>query len=323
MANKSKLLAGAVGADGEERRALARSLETLGIEPGDIRLFSGKAAGTEIDLESDEAQVLLPLERGLVSDLDALFLFRCDAECSASLRGWAKKGNFWLFDLSETGGTKEVDPEQSAEELVKSGPVLGVPEASAYWCAKLLDGLSGFKPLTATCHLLLPASKRGEAGVRELFEQSARAMNFQMKRGENLAFSVSPEPQNKESLLAFDRTMKAMAPRNLPEVSRVVLNVPVFHMSAISLVVHLSSPAKARKAAEAALKMAGFTVVKGSKWPVEGASMAESRPLAKVEAQEESLFIWLVYDNARDGKVALATSALAKLSWAGRQELSS
>ncbi len=322
MTNSGKLLVGAVGADGEERRALAHGVQALGIEARDVRLFSGKPAATEIDLESDEAQVLLPLERGLLSGLDALFLYRANDEAVASIRDWAKKGNFWLFDLGKTCDAPQVDPEWSAERLVSAGPVLGIPEAGAYWCAKLLDGLSEFGPRAATCHLLLPASGRGEAGVKELFEQSARALNFQMKSGETLAFSVFPEPQNEEEPLAFDRTMKAMATHVLPRVSRVVLNVPVFHMSAISLVVHLSNPAKARKAAEAALKKAGFAISKGDRWPVEGASMAERPPSGKVEAQEESLFIWLVYDNVKDGKSALAAKALAKLSWAGRQDLS-
>ena len=323
MANSGNLLVGAVGADGEERAALARGLELLGIAARDLRLFSGRAAGTEIDVESDEAQVLLPLELGLIAELDALFFYRGDGETLSSLRGWAKKGNFWLFDLSETGNAPEVDPDWKAEELVKAGPVLGIPEVGAYWCAKLLDGLRDFDPQAAICHLFLPASKRGEAGVKELFEQSSRVMNFQMKRSDNLAFSVSPELQSKEASLAFDRTMKALAARDLPRISRVALNVPVFHMNAISLVVHLSSPAKARKTAEAVLKRAGFSVYKGSRWPAQGASMAGAAPAGKVEAEGDSLLVWLVYDNARDGRSALATRALAKLSWAGRQDLSS
>lgn len=313
MENSDNMLIGAVGADREERDALARNLEAMGIASGDLRVFSGRAVEAEIDVESDEAQLLLPLEKELVTSLDAVFLYRAEKNIAGVLRGWAKEGNFWLLDLQGEDVSSYVDPEWSAGALVKAGPVLAVPEADAYWCARLIEGLGEFSPHSPLCHLFLPASDRGSAGVKELFQQSVNALSGKSKQGETMAFGIMPTPPEQSRSQAFESSFRAMAGEGAsPE--RIVLQAPVFHMAAISLVVSVSHPAKACKAAENVLKSAGFMISKGKKWPVAGAASAQAGLVARVNPLGQAVWVWMVYDNARDGKNMLGVKTLSKLT---------
>ncbi len=315
MESSEKILVGAVGASREELDALARNLEAVGLKAGDLRVFSGLAVETVIDVESDEAQVLLPLERALVTALDAVFLYRADESVTKELRIWAAESNFWLFDLRGGEDSLWADPGWSAGALAKAGPLLGIPGPDAFWCAQLIRGLEKFSPKAPLCYMFLPASERGSDGVRELFQQSANALSLQSKPGETLAFSMLPEPFSGGSSAAFKSAFGAIAGQGMsPE--RIVLRVPVFHMAALSVTVGVSDPAKACRAAEKALKDAGFSISKGKKWPVAGVSSAELGLIARVSPIDKAVWAWMVYDCIRDGKSTLAVKMLAKLAWA-------
>lgn len=321
MDSTAGLTVATVGADRLQTDSLPEILGRHGVQPGRLLAFAGSPSAIKLAVDDAGALVCLPLEREMVGQADAVFLFSGDAGVLDTLTGWARSENFWLVDLrDDTAGPWRL-PAEGADSLRKGGPLLAVPDVDAWCCAALLGALGTSVRGPLTCHSLRPASAKGAEGVQELFHQSVAALNFRQGPvevfGKTLAFNLLPATPSAKEVAAFLACLRALA-GPAARASRVVIRVSVFHATALSVLVPVGDVAAAVKSATAGLKKRGFSAARGDTWPMpldEKGLHAIRFRLAPADA--EHLWAYFLYDDLKAGKMAMGAALLAALSGGG------
>jgi hypothetical protein len=267
----------------------------------------------ELDLSEDTtAEIFLPLVKEHLDGCHWVVLFSKDGAARAAVREWIRGGGQILIDMvaDTDSGIGWLDP------LSQDGPAidefgLSIPEAHAVYLSRILGHLSGrdLGPLSA--HLMLPASRFGEQGVLELYQQAVSLLTFKPAPTEVLprqtAFNCWPEPGAGGADL-FPAQINSLA--SLPQLraSCVALQTGSFHSTALSVVLEMSDTHGAEVELSAAIaRDETFRPWTGEAWPSVMDVAGEDRPVVAARALAPlTLWIWIVFDNAKAGKGALA-----------------
>lgn len=316
MTKNSPTTFATVGANALQETALQELLQARGLLAQPLLTFSSSATPDALAHELEESGVVhLPLEREALSRADAVLLYSGDDAVRETVEGWAKADNFWLLDMAEEAPGPWASPGADAQALRGAGPRLAVPSQEAWCTAALLGAASAFARGPALLHAFRPAAAKGEAGIRELFLQSAEALNFHSGPEEvfnrTLAFNLFPDSPSPAQSENFAQCVRALGGG---EVSRVVFQAPLFHGAVLSLCLPVSDPSKAAKSAAAGLKAKGFTAMRGESWPG-GLEAPKGKGVRfRVTGMEPGiLWVYFVYDETTAGRTALGVALLATL----------
>lgn len=306
-----------VGAEDFQAHAMFEALREGGYATSQILPLSGALGALEIALSEDEtAEVLLPLSRDHLHEAKVVALFTTDPKARAEVFGWAAEGDKLLMDLAPVAGEGMalVDPLVHSEE---GHPPSGfrLPDPGALYLSRLLGYLPVPVERAVVVQALLPASRFGEAGVRELFAQATSLLNFSplptAVLGRQTAFNCWPAdtPEAAEGFSADLRELTGL--EELP-VAYTAVQCGSFHCTALSVLFRAGSPEKTSAALKKALAADGaFEAWEGKTWPSPVDVAGKERPVALVAPLDrDTLRVWLVYDNAKAGRGALAARLL-------------
>lgn len=302
-----------VGAGDLQAKAFLEALKGAGGTAAQVVPLGAQLGAVELDLSEDTtAEVFLPLEKEHLDGCHWVVLFSKDGAARKAVREWIRGGGQILLDMvaDTDAGAGWLDP------LSQEGPVIGefglsFPEAHAVYVARILGHLSGrdLGPLSA--QLMLPASRFGEQGVLELYQQAVSLLTFKPAPTDVLtrqtAFNCWPEPGAGGADL-FPAQVRSLAALPRLRASCVALQTGSFHSTALSITLEMSDAQESGAALSEGL--AGdetFHAWKGDAWPSVMDVAGEDRPLVAASALNSfTLWIWIVFDNAKAGKGALA-----------------
>jgi aspartate-semialdehyde dehydrogenase len=307
-----------VGAEDLQARAMFEALKEGGYASSQILPLAGTLGALEISLaEDDTAEVFLPLTRERVDEVRVVALFSSDAETRAEVLKWVAEGGQLLMDLSSVAGSETAlfDPLVGGrdEEYPPSG--FRLPDPGALYIARALAYLSEAVQGAVCVQAFLPASRFGEAGVRELFAQATSLLKFSPLPtevlGRQTAFNCWPVdlPGFSETFTEDLRDLSGMA--ELPVVYSGV-QCGSFHCTALSVLLRVKSAERA--AAQVKKGLSGDDVFEpwvGDGWPSLVDMAGKERPVALARPLDrETLRLWLVYDNAKAGQGSMAARIL-------------
>ena len=308
-----------VGAGSLEALELKSRLTELGVEESAILVFGPKLGTWEMSVEDDAAAIYLPLDEELLRKVGTVFLFTSDAEARQFVLGWARGAGALVLDLSLQAGAPDgwCNPLADADTLRSRGALLSFPAPAALFLGLALKALEGQAIPSVDCHLFLPASIRGEAGVDELFQQSVSLLNFKPLPteifGRQVAFNLFPSEAQPGGDVFGDQ-VRCISNRELT-MTLVSMQTPVFHSTALSSLVHVQAAADTEKRMRAVLKKQGyFHLFSGVRWPspVEVGKL-ESPILGIRRLRDDVLWIWMLFDNVKAGMAPLAARAFKSL----------
>ena len=301
-----------VGAGSLEGRELSGRLKEMGLEKEKVLSFGTHLGPWELTLREESAEVLLPLERELLQRAEVLFMITSDEKAREALNVWAREMDALVVDMCPPAGTVAhwLDPyDETAVALGRWGHVT-LPEPECLFMAHILKAFPKGCVESADCHLFLPASALGEEGVKELFRQSVSLMNFAPIPtevfGRQMAFDLVPEPE-RSGAGDFSRQILALAGRDV-EISLAVVRAPVYNGAILSAMIRVRGADPAGLSLKKNLERGSlFRMAKDDRWPSPSDVQREEKPILGLKALSESLvWAWLIYDNVRSGKAALA-----------------
>jgi aspartate-semialdehyde dehydrogenase len=318
--NREDLCVALIGADDIQAHEMAGRLRDMGLSSHSILTFGECLGQMELSFDEEGAEVLLPLEREHLEAANVWVLFGRDAKARETLLQWAQETGTLVLDLAPSGSRAVhcLDPRQEREKLSALGSYLVIPEPSAYLLARLLRILPPDSIERVDCHLLLPASGRGEAGVRELFQQSANLLNFRPIPtevwGRQLAFNLLPLPEALQPEL-FGAQVRTLWGQPV-DVTCVTLQTSVFHGATLSAFVKVEDARKAEKVMlEELAGVPGFRCANSTPWPSPLEASAQDAPTVGVRSLSDGLlWIWLLYDNVKAGKGAMGAAVIERLA---------
>jgi len=302
-----------IGAGDLQAKAFLEALKEGGCTAAQVIPMGAQLGAVELDISEDTtAEVFLPLEKEHLDGSHWVVLFSRDGQAREAVRKWILGGGPILLDMAaETDSASGwLDPLSSKVQEVGEGG-LSFPEAHAVYVSRILGHLSGrmLGPLSA--QLMLPASRFGEQGVLELYQQAVSLLTFKPAPTEVLtrqtAFNCWPEPGAGGADL-FPAQVRSLAALPQLRASCVALQTGSFHSTALSITLEMSEATEAGTALSEAL--AGdetFRAWTGETWPSVMDVAGEDRPVVAVSALDPlTLWMWIVFDNAKAGKGALA-----------------
>ena len=302
-----------VGAEDLQARSMFEVLKEGGYAPAQIAPLAGTLGALEISLADDDtAEVLLPLTHELVEGTQVVALFSADPQARSEVHRWAAEGGQFLFDLAPVWGecSRLVDPLAVGEGGHPSGECL-IPDPGALYLARLLGHLGALAEGPLWVQALLPASRFGEQGVRELFAQATSIMTFKPLPteflGRQTAFNCWPLDQTGASE-GFANQVRTLSRKPDLKVAWSAVQSGLFHCTAVSAVVGTGASSGTAEALTAAIEADDvFGLWDGEGWPSPVDLAGQLKPVACCRMlDDETLFIWLVFDNAKAGKGALA-----------------
>jgi|GEM_PF-1535496 hypothetical protein len=308
-----------IGAASLELLELKSRLLEMGLEESAILLFGPKLGDWEMSVEDGAAAIYLPLEEESLRKVGTVFLFTSDAHTRQFVLGWAQRAGALVLDLSlqETAPDGWCDPLADEDSLRSRGSLLSFPAPAALFLGLALNALEGQEIRSVDCHLFLPASVRGEAGVDELFRQSVSLLNFKPLPteifGRQVAFNLFPSEAQVGSE-AFGDQVRCISNRQLT-MTLVSMQTPVFHNTGLSALVHLNHASDPEKRMRAFLKKQGyFHLFSGERWPSPVEVGQLQSPLLGVRRlREDVLWIWMLFDHVKAGMAPLAAKAFKSL----------
>lgn len=301
-----------VGAGDLQAKALLDALKAGGYKAGQFRPLGARLGAVELDLSEDEtAEVFLPLDREHLAETQVVMLFSSDPEARAAVQGWVQEDGQLLADMAADSEPQGgwLNPLAAVEGTAREIAV-ALPEAYALYGSRLLDYLPGQIRGPLSAQLLLPASRFGEPGVLELFKQAMCVLAFKPVPTEvltrQLAFNFWPAPDAGGANL-FPAQVRSLAGLPQLQVSCVALQAGSFHSTALSMMVGTSD---ARQAfASLVESLSGdeiFQVWTGGEYPSVMDAAGQDKPLVLIRPLDsDTLWIWMVFDNAKAGKGAL------------------
>lgn len=241
-----------------------------------------------------------------------VILFSSDSEARAAVAGWAQEDGQLLVDMaadSEPHGGW-LNP-LSPIERTASEDMVTLPEASAVYISRLLEVLPGQVRGPLSAQLMLPASRFGEPGVLELYRQAMSLLTFKPVPTEVLtrqtAFNCWPDPGAGGADL-FPGQVRSLAGLPQLQVSCVALQTGSFHSTALSVTLGVADAWAAGAALSEVLSSdETFQAWTGENWPSVIDVAGQNKPVVAVSPLDpHTLWIWIVFDNAKAGKGNLA-----------------
>jgi hypothetical protein len=302
-----------VGAGDPQAKAFLEALKDGGCNAAQVVPLGARLGALELDLSEDTtAEVFLPLEKEHLDGCHWVVLFSRDGAARKAVRKWIREGGQILLDMvpDTDSGAGWLDP-LSPEEPVIGEFGLSFPEAHAVYVSRFLGHLSGRDLGSLSAHLMLPASRFGEQGVLELYQQAVSLLAFKPVPTEVLtrqtAFNCWPAPGAGGADL-FPAQVRSLASMPQLRASCVALQTGSFHSTALSVVLEMSDAKEAGvMLSEAVADDERFSAWRGEGWPSVIEVAGEDKPVVAAGALDPlTLWIWIVYDNAKAGKGALA-----------------
>jgi hypothetical protein len=307
-----------VGAEDLQARAMFEALKSGGYSSSQVLPLAATLGALEISLaEDDTAEVFLPLTRELVDQAKVVALFSSDPAARAEVLAWVSEGGQLLMDLSPLAGAETAlfDPLVGGREEDYPPAGFRLPDPGALYLSRTMGYLP--EPIRgAVCvQALLPASRLGEAGVRELFAQATSLLKFSALPtevlGRQVAFNCWPVdlPGFSEAFAEDLRDLSGMA--DLPVVYSAV-QCGSFHCTALSVVLRVGSAEESAASVKKGLADDdAFEPWEGEGWPSLLDVAGKERPVALAQPLDrETLRFWLVYDNAKAGQGSMAARIL-------------
>lgn len=308
-----------VGAGDLQSKALLEVLKAGGYKAGQFMPLGTRLGAVELDLSEDEtAEVFLPLDRAHLAEARVVALFSTDAEARAAVASWVQQDGQLLVDMaadSEPSGGW-LNP-LSAAERIASNDAVALPEASALYVSRLLADLHGQVRGPLSAQLLLPASRFGEPGVLELFKQAMAVLAFKPAPTEvlnrQLAFNCWPAAGAGGSSL-FPAQVRLLAGLPKLPVSCVALQAGSFHSTALSMTLGVSDAHQASDSLTESVSCdETFQAWTGGEWPSVMDAAGSDKPLVMARPLDpDTLWVWMVFDNAKSGKGAIAARWLLR-----------
>ncbi len=319
-------IAGATSMMGKE---LAEELPESALAAAGVVLLDEEEAAGQLSAVGEEPAVVGALEEGAFEGLEFVFF----TGPKALTRGnWqqARRAGAAVLDLSYAlDGEREVlvrapwvrrelhanghgtnaDLDLTTAAVVPAHPV-------AVMLALTLARLSRTFPLrSAAATVLLPVSEEGRSGLDELHQQTVGLLSFQTVPKAHfdaqVAFNLVPElgPDAVAELLAEVRRRVALHYRlisggDLPELALELVQAPVFHGVAVSLLVELNAPVAEDKLRQALAGAHMEVTPDAGEMPncvesVGQRGISVSVRSASETGASERMWLWLAADNLR------------------------
>ncbi len=301
---------GIMGASTLLGRELADVLGETALAAAEVTLLDEEEAAGQVTAVADEPAVIQPVDRASFDRMDLCFF-------AAGTR------KYW--DMARDAGAGVVDLTDALRG--EAGVALGLPWVDdvggidvatigvipahgvavmlalvAARCARL--GLTG---VAAT--VMMPASERGQAGLDEMQRQAVSLLSFQSVPKEEfdaqVAFNLLPAlgAEAKVGLEAQGERIQAdyavARQGRLPELALQMVQAPVFHGYAVSLLLSFRGEVAA-EAVAAALGRGGHVVVAADELPSNLSAAGQGSILARVTADTGGrVWVWMTADNVR------------------------
>ena len=291
-------------------------------------LDEGEAAG-KLEAVADEVTFIQSLEPGAFDRNDIVFFTGAQA---TTQKHWkeARAAGASIVDvtyaLESEGGVLVRSPLVHAlQDVAAQGPSEQGPDlytaavVSAHPVAVMLGVTASalrrslaVRSLAAT--VLQPASEGGTAGTDELHQQTVNLLSFHSLPQENfdaqVAFNLLPAlgSEARASLaVTSDRVRKhygAIAGKGAPEITLQLLQAPVFHGYAVSVLVELENPASVMDVERALVNDAVEIVSNEGDPPSNLTAAGQGKILLQVtsasgETKAKRFWIWMVADNLK------------------------
>ncbi len=308
-----------IGAGTLEAKELYKKLLESGVPKNSLMTFGNKVGPWQISLEDETADIFLPLEKAYLDKAEVVFMCALERESREVVMEWVRESGAVLMDLGLDADRDSgwADPLLPYSELKNYGLEYVMPEPEALYLARLLRAVPAGSATAVDCHLFVPASHKGEAGIQELYNQSINLMNFKEIPtdvfGRQVAFNLVPAQDTGEGAV-FARQLACLSGLDL-RITRVAVLTPVFHSMTLSALVQVDDALEAEQSLRKAAGASGiFHMVGDEAWPAPSEAVALEKPVIGMRALSETLlWLWLTYDNIRSGKVGLAARVFGTL----------
>lgn len=320
MDKEGKIHLGLIGTDSLRGKEIKNVLERSPFPFSGLDFFDPEVEGEYSRLTQfrNEPKVITAASEEALTGIDLLFL-ASDKKVNHRFGRLAAQKEIVMIDLEESfTGRKDVPvivAGINAEKVLRLKPkLIANPHPAALMLAHIFKALQGTAGVArAAAHVLQPVSAYGEAGIRELADQSLDMLGsagltkkvFKAQIAFNLLSQVSPV--DKQGFSALERQIlreirEIMEARDFP-LSVALLQAPVFHAYSVMLYLELEE-AVTKSRIEESLKA----------WPtLKFAPPSQSGPVSVVSAagqdkilvgqlkQEKTrpqvIWIWAAADN--------------------------
>jgi aspartate-semialdehyde dehydrogenase len=317
---------GIVGATSLAGRELSEVMQESQLAAAEVVLLDDDE-GTEGQLTAtgDEAAFIQKVEEGAFERLDFVF-FTGDGARTRQHWPQARRSGASIVDMTYAlEGEKDVLVRSPLAEMVIDGPAKsrgaspdlktpGVVAAhpAAVMLAIVAGALKAKLPVSRiTATVMEPASEHGRAAMDELHQQTVNLLSFQNVPQEQfdtqVAFNLLPElgRASKVNLVEVGRRIqehyRLLGQDVLPPVEVQMVQAPVFHGYAASVMVELDSPVKVEDV-EAALSEEAIEIATEeppSNLSVTGMKTVMVRVNGDAKGPTKWIWLWMAVDNLK------------------------
>lgn len=318
---------GIVGASSLVGKELSDELGTSPLAASDFVLLDIEDAAGQVTAAADEVSFIQRLEASSFDRMDFVF-FAGDAAVTRKHWQDARRAGASIVDLTYSlEGEKDVlvrapwVAEVLGEKISQKMPDLKTPAVvSAHPVAVMLAMVAGrlkekLSLTTVAATVMEPASQYGRAAMDELHQQTVNLLSFQTLPREEydaqVAFNLLPElgEAAKVKLKATEQRIRhhyaGLSDGRLPALALQMVQAPVFHGYALSLLVEVGESATVNQV-EAALAGDHVDLVSGESDPPSNLSAAGQEDImvrVRKDAGEEGtgarFWVWLAADNLK------------------------
>ncbi|MCU1323812.1 MAG: Semialdehyde dehydrogenase - binding protein [Acidobacteriaceae bacterium] len=325
---------GIVGATSLAGKELADELQESLLAASEVVLLDEDEEATgQMTAAGDEPTFIQRIESSSFNKMDFVFF---TGEAAGTKKFWqqARRSGASLVDLTyELDGEKDV---LVRAPFLETGVADGAPDlktpavVSAHpaavmlaLVARRLQAKLAVKSLAAT--LMEPASEHGRAAMDELHQQTVNLLSFHSVPREQydaqVSFNLLPAlgESAKIDLAVVGKRIRdhyaVLSAGVLPKLALKVVQAPVFHGYAASVLVELERSATIEQV-EAALSGDGIDVVDGESDPPSNVSAAgQNNVMVQVSPEDDAagstrFWLWLAADNLKLGAVNAIACAL-------------
>lgn len=318
---------GIVGASSLVGKELSDELGESVFGASDFVLLDEDEAAGQITATGNEASFIQRLEASSFDRMDFVF-FAGSPETTAKYWKDARRAGASIVDLTYAlDGKKDVltrapwvgealaKTAQGGRELDLNTPAVVAGHPAAVMLALVAARLQAKLPLKSVAATVLePASENGRLAMDELHQQTVNLLSFQTLPREQydaqVAFNLLPSlgESAKVKLAITDKRIREQyadfSGGSLPQLALQVVQAPVFHGYAVSMLVEVAQPATAEQI-EAALVGEYIDVVSGESDPPSNLSAAGQEDIM-VRVSEDTgngevsrFWLWLAADNLK------------------------
>jgi aspartate-semialdehyde dehydrogenase len=318
--NLESLVVALIGADDIQARELADRLAEMGLPSSSILTFGTSLGALEVTLEQEGADVLLPLEKEFLAGATIWVVLTREAQARAKLAGWAADLDATIIDLAPDASesVKCFDPLGALGPGAEAVRRWIMPEPAALFLARVLTAVDSKALKSVDCHLFNPASSAGERGIHELYQQSLQLLNFKSIPtevwGRQLAFNLLPLPDLLASEL-FGAQARVLSGRSV-DINCLAFQIPVFHGTTLSAILRVHDAGKVVGALRSGMEAGGtFKLWEEGPWPSPLETASLDVPILGIKRlSEDVVWLWLLYDNVKAGKGAMAGRTIKALA---------